>query len=119
MSFMVRLEVFAVTFAVTGKGNESTSDEVKDLARIRRVQGVINKVSARTEPTQVSRSFGKNGFCAYLGLGQFVRDEKTGQKVLKVSKSHAMYKLVAKLVDKASDATLKTMKGTGADEATA
>lgn len=101
----------AVSFAVTGKGNESTSDEVRDIEQVRRLQKLFAKVGSGTEPTQVSRSFGKNGFCVALGLGGFNFDEKAGARILKVNKGNAFYKLVAQMVRKASDSTLKTMKG--------
>jgi len=101
----------AITFAVTGKGNESTSDEVRDIEQVRRLQKLFPKVGSGTEPTQVSRSFGKNGFCGALGIGKFEHDEKANARTLKVNKGNAFYKTVKNMVSKASDATLKTMRG--------
>lgn len=102
----------AVSFAVTGKGDENTSDQVRNIERVKRLQRIVpNKVGAGTEPTQVSRSFGKAGFCGDIGLGRFVYDEKRETRTLKVDGRNPFYKMVARMIDKASDATLKTMKG--------
>jgi hypothetical protein len=101
----------AIAFSVTGRGDDNTSDQVRSVERIKRLQKLFPKVGAGTEPTQVSRSFGERGFAGDLGIGRFERDAH-GQRMLKVNGSNPFYKLVAKLVDKASDATLRTMKGT-------
>jgi hypothetical protein len=96
----------AITFAVTGKGDQHTSDQVKNIELVRKLQKVCSKVGASTEQTQVSRSFGKNGFCSPLGIGRIVSGE-----LIEVNPKNVFFKKVAKLIDDASENTLQLMKG--------
>lgn len=101
----------ALMFATTGKGDENTSDVVQ-VENVRKLQRVMKKVGATTAPTQISRSFGKAGFCGALGIGRIVRDEKSGQRELvEVSKSNAFFRAVYQMVNDASENTLSLMRG--------
>lgn len=101
----------AVTFAVTGKGDDSTSDIVKNTALVRKLQSVCAKVGVTTAPTQLSRSFGVNGFCRALGIGQFERNESGTRELVKIYTKNPFYKRVASLIDDATEGTLELMKG--------
>lgn len=105
----------AIAFAATGKGDDNTSAVVKNVSLIRKLQKVLSKVGASTEPTQNSRSFGKGGFCVALGVARMTKDEH-GQRVLSVSTDNPVYKRVSDLVSKASDETLKQVKGAKKDK---
>lgn len=101
----------AVSFAVTGKGDANTSDLVKNVELCGKIRRVFEKVGVGTEPTQVSRSFGINGFCGALGIGQFVIDEKSGDRTLTVNAKSPFYRKVFSMIDRASPETLSMMKG--------
>lgn len=104
----------AVRFAATGKGNESTSDEVPGIETVRKLQRVMRKVSTGTEGTQNSRSFGKAGFCRILGMGSMQRDEH-GTNRLIVNVGNAYVQAVKRMVEQASEGTLKLARGTTKD----
>lgn len=100
----------ALTFAATGKGNEHTSSEVKNLDLVRKLQKHLPVVGSSTEPTQHSRSFGKNGFCHVLNLARMGKDDK-GNKRFFTNEKNPLFVACAKMIDKASDSTLELIKG--------
>lgn len=102
----------ALLFACTGKGNEHTSDQFKDLALVQKMRRALKgkSVAAATEGTQNSRSFGKNGFCKALNMGKMGKDEK-GNKALLVDANNALFVALVGMIEKASDSTLELMKG--------
>jgi hypothetical protein len=100
----------AVSFAVTGAGDDNTSDVVRDTALVRKLQQVFPKIGTGTEPTQVSRSFGENGFCKYLGIGFFKKDGNRYAE-MQVKTGNPFYKTARTMIEKASEVTLATMKG--------
>jgi hypothetical protein len=99
-----------VFFATTGIGDDTTSDHVKNTALVRKLHNAVGKVGATTSSTQVSRSFGKNGFAGDIGLGKFVRDE-SGERRLTIDGQNPFYRRVAHLIDVATENTLRTMRG--------
>jgi hypothetical protein len=100
----------ALYFANTGKGDESTSDIVKDLSLVSKLRRVIPGVGVTSEETKVSRSFGVNGFCKYLNMGQMVK-VKGKSAVLEVNAKSPFVAAIAKMVEQASSDTLSLVKG--------
>lgn len=98
----------ALRFAATGKGDEFTSDLVKNIALVRRVQKFVGTEKTGSEQTRVSRSFGKNGFAGALGLGRLIKNEH-GQTVLQVDTKHKLFKQLVNMLETASDHTLELM----------
>ena len=101
----------AVMFAATGKGNESTSDEVKGIALVRKLQKVLPTVATGTESTQNSRSFGAQGFARALDIGYMQKDAHKVTR-LHVNKSNPFFRAMVKMIETASGETLKQMRGT-------
>ena len=104
----------AISFAATGKGNESTSDEVQGLALVRKLQKVLPTVASSTESTQNSRSFGANGFCRALEIGFMQRDAHKINRLV-INKSNPFFRAMVKMIESASGETLKQMRGTVAE----
>jgi hypothetical protein len=105
----------AVHFAVTGKGDENTSDHVKNTARVRKLQKLFGLVGVTTVSTQLSRSFGKNGFCNILGMGVFEKGAKGTDPQLKVNAENVFVRALATYADTASENTLKLNQGSKKD----
>jgi hypothetical protein len=105
----------AIFFASTGRGNESTSDVVSDVSLVRKLQKALGKtVGATTESTQNSRSFGVNGFCRFLNMGEMVK-VKGKEAVLEVNAKSPFVAAIAKMVEVASEDTLSLVKGAKKD----
>jgi hypothetical protein len=101
----------ALTFAATGKGDESTSDVVSDIGMVRKLQKVMRKVGVTTEPTQNSRSFGSNGFCKYLQMGKMVKAKGATESSIEVNAKSPFVAAIARMVEQASEETLSLVKG--------
>jgi hypothetical protein len=105
----------AVFFAATGRGDESTSDVVSDVSLVRKLQKALKKtVGATTESTQNSRSFGTNGFCKFLKMGEMVK-QKGAEAQLEVNAKSPFVAAIAKMVEVASEDTLSLVKGAKKD----
>jgi hypothetical protein len=105
----------AVFFAATGRGDESTSDVVSDVSLVRKLQKALKKtVGATTESTQNSRSFGTNGFCKFLKMGEMVK-QKGAESQLEVNAKSPFVAAIAKMVEVASEDTLSLVKGAKKD----
>lgn len=100
----------AIHFASTGKGDENTSDQVKNIALVRKLQRALGQVGASTEPTQCSRSFGKNGFCKAINLAMIGRTDK-GEKEFMTNTDNVLFGILTKMIETATDTTLETIKG--------
>ncbi|KVH64534.1 hypothetical protein WS89_04425 [Burkholderia sp. MSMB1072] len=105
----------ALVYATTGKGDDSTSDVVRDVSLVNKLRRVIGGVGITTEGTQNSRSFGSNGFCKYLGMGKMVR-VKGKEATLEVNEKSPFIAAIAKMVETASDDTLSLVKGAKKDK---
>jgi len=105
----------ALTFATTGKGDESTSDNVSNIELVRKLQKVLNRVGSTTEPTQNSRSFGSNGFAKYLNMGEMVKVAGHTERQLQVNAKSPFIAAIAKMVEQASTETLSLVKGAKKD----
>jgi hypothetical protein len=103
-------------FATTGKGDEMTSDLVKDVSLVRKLQKVLNKVGVTTESTQNSRSFGSNGFCLHLNMGHMVKLPGNSESSLEINPKSPFIAAIAKMVEQASEETLGLVKGAKADK---
>jgi hypothetical protein len=95
----------ALTFAATGKGDENTSDLVRDVSLVQKLHRAIGRVGSGTEPTQNSNSFGVNGFAKLLGLARMVKDGDKSRE-LTVNRESPFYRDLRNIIAKASDATL-------------
>jgi hypothetical protein len=107
----------AVHFAVSGKGDENTSDHVRDTATVRKLQNVFGRVGVTTVATQLSRSFGKNGFCNVLGMGAFNKSKDGAEPQLSVSRGNVFVRELRKYAETASETTLKLNQGVKKEEA--
>lgn len=105
----------ALIFATTGKGDESTSDLVKNTALVRKLQNVLNKVGVTTAPTQLSRSFGINGFCSVIGIGRIVKSPDGTRELIEINQRNPFYRAVFTMIDTATEGTLKLMRGAKKD----
>jgi hypothetical protein len=101
----------AVHFAVSGKGDENTSDLVRDTATVRKLQTVFGKVGVTTVATQLSRSFGINGFCNVLGMGSFEKGKAGEEMKLEVKRGNVFVQAIKKYAEGASETTLKLNAG--------
>lgn len=68
-----------LAFCATGKGNESTSDEVK-VSQARKIIKAFGEIGVSTESTQNSVSFSKGGIADVLGIAR--KDSRTGLPVV-------------------------------------
>jgi hypothetical protein len=105
----------ALVFASTGKGDESTSENVANVELVRKLQKTLKKVGTTTEATQNSRSFGANGFCVYLSMGAMVKVAGKTEKQLEVNAKSPFIAAIAKMVEQASPETLALVKGAKKD----
>jgi hypothetical protein len=106
----------AVHFAVSGKGDENTSDLVRDTATVRKLQTVFGKVGVTTVATQLSRSFGVSGFCNVLAMGAFEKGKQGEEPKLEVKRSNVFVQALKKYAEGASETTLKLNQGAKKDE---
>ena len=106
----------AVHFAVSGKGDENTSDCVPDTATVRKLQKVFGLVGVSTVATQLSRSFGKNGFCNVLGIGHFEKGKDGAEPRLTVTRGNVFVRELRKYAETASETTLKLNQGSKKDQ---
>jgi hypothetical protein len=102
----------AVYFAVSGKGDENTSDHVRDVETVRKLQKVFGRVGVTTVATQLSRSFGKNGFAHVLGMGHFEKQKDGAEPQLTVTRGNVFVRELRKYAETASETTLKLNQGT-------
>lgn len=95
-------------FAATKKGNEHTTDAIKGkVESFKRLHKFIGQVGSTTAPTQLSRSFGKNGFCSFFGITQETRESNTLYFALtETGAEHPLFVAVNEYVRDASDGKL-------------
>lgn len=101
----------AVWFSVSRKGDENTSDHVPALETISKLQKVFGRVGITTCATQLSRSFGKNGFCNVLGMGAFHKGKDGAEPQLEVKRSNPFVRALRTYAETKSEATLKLNQG--------
>lgn len=76
-----------LAFCATGKGDESTSDEVK-IIKARQIMKVFGVVSASSEQTQNSVAFSRGGIAETLGVAR--KDTRTGMPVINLENRVAL-----------------------------
>lgn len=85
-----------LAYSATGKGNESTSDEVK-VSQVKKIQKAFGAVGVSTEATQNSVAFSKGGIAEALGVAR--KDSRKGMPIVDLNAP----------VTIALDETIKTM----------
>jgi hypothetical protein len=102
----------AVHFAVSGKGDENTSVTLCAIPRrCASFKPCSVKSGVTTVATQLSRSFGINGFCNVLGMGSFEKGKAGEEMKLEVKRGNVFVQAIKKYAEGASETTLKLNAG--------
>lgn len=100
----------ALHFAATGKGDENTSDQVKGISTVRKLQKALGQVGATTEQTQNSRTFGKGGFARACGMGSMTKGA-TSNELSNVNAANGFVVALVALIEKTTESTLTVNMG--------